>query len=57
MAVQFRYELRAVLLGGGDRLDGPAIGKDIKVGVSWFPGDQDYAPMERCERYHENIVH
>jgi pimeloyl-ACP methyl ester carboxylesterase len=30
---------------------------NIPVGVSWFGGDNSYAPKEWCERYHKNIVH
>jgi pimeloyl-ACP methyl ester carboxylesterase len=30
---------------------------DIPVGVSWFGGDNSYAPREWCERYYKNIVY
>lgn len=30
---------------------------DIPVGVSWFGGDNSYAPKEWCERYYKNIVY
>jgi pimeloyl-ACP methyl ester carboxylesterase len=29
----------------------------MPVGVSWFGGDNSYAPREWCERYYKNIVH
>lgn len=29
---------------------------DLPVGVSWFGGDNSYAPREWCERYYKNIV-
>ncbi|CAG1962469.1 unnamed protein product [Fusarium graminearum] len=29
----------------------------IPVGVSWFGGDNSFAPKEWCERYYKNIVH
>jgi pimeloyl-ACP methyl ester carboxylesterase len=30
---------------------------DIPVGVSWFGGDNSYAPREWCERYYKNILY
>ncbi|KAF4456614.1 Epoxide hydrolase [Fusarium austroafricanum] len=30
---------------------------DIPVGVSWFGGDNSYAPKEWCERYYKNIIY
>lgn len=33
------------------------IEKNISVGVSWFGGDNCYAPREWCERYYKNIVY
>jgi pimeloyl-ACP methyl ester carboxylesterase len=30
---------------------------DMPVGVSWFGGDNSYAPREWCERYYKNIVY
>ncbi|KAG9252349.1 Alpha/Beta hydrolase protein [Emericellopsis atlantica] len=30
---------------------------NIPVGVSWFGGDNSYAPKEWCERYYSNIVY
>ncbi|XEU96100.1 hypothetical protein FSHL1_001385 [Fusarium sambucinum] len=29
----------------------------VPVGVSWFGGDNSFAPKEWCERYYKNIVH
>ncbi|KAI3392700.1 hypothetical protein diail_5300 [Diaporthe ilicicola] len=37
--------------------DSTAWPVDIPVGVSWFGGDNSYAPREWCERYYKNIVH
>ncbi|KAM0268949.1 hypothetical protein ACHAPA_004549 [Fusarium lateritium] len=30
---------------------------EVPVGVSWFGGDNSYAPKEWCERYYKNIIH
>ncbi|KAI6749326.1 hypothetical protein HG530_015165 [Fusarium avenaceum] len=30
---------------------------ELPVGVSWFGGDNSYAPKEWCERYYKNIIH
>ncbi|RGP78934.1 epoxide hydrolase [Fusarium longipes] len=30
---------------------------NLPVGVSWFGGDNSFAPREWCERYYKNIVH
>ncbi|KAM0355053.1 hypothetical protein ACHAPU_000904 [Fusarium lateritium] len=30
---------------------------ELPVGVSWFGGDNSYAPREWCERYYKNIMH
>lgn len=30
---------------------------DLPVGVSWFGGDNSFAPREWCERYYKNIVY
>jgi pimeloyl-ACP methyl ester carboxylesterase len=30
---------------------------EIPVGVSWFGGDNSYAPKEWCERYYKNIIY
>jgi pimeloyl-ACP methyl ester carboxylesterase len=32
------------------------IGKEVSVGVSWFPGDTSYAAREWCGRYWGNVV-
>ena len=37
--------------------DSTARETELPVGVSWFGGDNSYAPREWCERYYKNIVH
>jgi pimeloyl-ACP methyl ester carboxylesterase len=36
---------------------GWSIGKEVPVGVSWFPGDTAFGPKEWCERYYQRLVH
>ncbi|KAM3499017.1 hypothetical protein MY10362_007703 [Beauveria mimosiformis] len=40
-----------------NQLDNTAWPIDLPVGVSWFGGDNSYAPREWCERYYKNIVY
>ncbi|KAM3478556.1 hypothetical protein MY8738_005877 [Beauveria namnaoensis] len=40
-----------------NQLDTTAWPIDVPVGVSWFGGDNSYAPREWCERYYKNIVY
>lgn len=37
--------------------DSTAWQVDLPVGVSWFGGDNSYAPREWCERYYKDIVY
>ena len=38
-------------------VDSTARAIDLPVGVSWFGGDNCYAPREWCERYYKDIVY
>lgn len=38
-------------------VDCTAIEVNLPVGVSWFGGDNSYAPREWCERYYKDIVY
>lgn len=40
-----------------NKLDSTAWEIEIPVGVSWFGGDNSYAPREWCERYYKDIVY
>jgi pimeloyl-ACP methyl ester carboxylesterase len=38
-------------------VDSTARAIELPVGVSWFGGDNCYAPREWCERYYKNVVY